>query len=75
MSTTEFDVMHRVMAEYIHRMDIEGWPSPEVEECAKRVLRCLWTCAHNDPLPAPIAKLLAEETEKLAAAQAAAKKT
>lgn len=69
----EFSAMHTWMTAYVDRHDRDGWPSPELERCAKMVQSCLWSCANNDPLPAPIAKLLETYTKELAAAQAAAR--
>lgn len=71
-SPTEFQAMHGWMQAYVDRCDRDGWPSAEVEECAKRVLALLWMHANNDPLPKPLAQMLADETAKLAAAKAAA---
>lgn len=72
-SRTEFQAMHDWMSAYVDRCDRDGWASKEVEESAKLVLGHLWMHANNEPLPKPLVALLAEETEKLAAAQAAAK--
>lgn len=74
-SHTEFQAMHDWMKAYVERSDRDGWPSPEIEESAKRVTALLWMHLHNDPMPKPLAHMLAEETERLAAAQAAAKKS
>ena len=72
MSINEFEVMHTWMKAYVERCDREGWASPEVQEYANRVMRGLWACANNPP-NGVINEILAEDTEKLAQAQAKAK--
>lgn len=70
--TSEFVAVHNAMSLWCDRQSRNGWPSPEVERAALRVLQGLWVCGNNDPT-APgypgFLTTLARDTEALTRAR------
>ena len=65
----QFTEMHAAMKALVEKQERDGWQSPEVERCSKRLLKTLWMCANNEMVPQSVIQGLAEDTEALAKAR------